>query len=464
MNPNSVARLSDKSPTHGVQLEEKMERNKKKRKRMALESGEAMGDGGEEDGMNIDEKSGEENAADADEEMGEDESEDEGYAGDMTFTTPRIKITGMAVDSDAEMGDASGSEQENSFSLQTPFLPRRHGKRTKSNVTLRASSVTTLNPRKDVQDARLKVDTTSPARPLPPHLAPQLSAITSTSSWRSASTTLSTLGGGDSLMTGDGSEREEIETPLSPDFPSPIAYPVGTSSTVAPPFPIPDVDASYTMPVGVRGKRLFPRNHATSTRSRPTIQSVAITSSSSGGASSRASSRTRGSGKSQGLHPVARRKNIGGLGPTRMGVLPAAKCTENVPISMPIPIPMSDSEGARKGEKRMKGVTGADAEKDTHSDPHSFSKRQKISSTSLRKTSSLDPKAKPPLKQRLVAPQKPIRISRSTSSGTSSSASGLGRRTKVGFVGSGKSAVRTTRARGGGAGSANENGGQRYSN
>jgi hypothetical protein len=261
MNPNSVARLSDKSPTHGVQLEEKMERNKKKRKRMALESGEAMGDGGEEDGMNIDEKSGEENAADADEEMGEDESEDEGYAGDMTFTTPRIKITGMAVDSDAEMGDASGSEQENSFSLQTPFLPRRHGKRTKSNVTLRASSVTTLNPRKDVQDARLKVDTTSPARPLPPHLAPQLSAITSTSSWRSASTTLSTLGGGDSLMTGDGSEREEIETPLSPDFPSPIAYPVGTSSTVRAPLPHPGRRPQPRgMRVDIRGKRLFPRN------------------------------------------------------------------------------------------------------------------------------------------------------------------------------------------------------------
>jgi hypothetical protein len=64
----------------------------------------------------------------------------------------------------------------------------------------------------------------------------------------------------------------------------------------------------------------------------------------------------------------------------------------------------------------------------------------------------------------LVAPRKPVRIARSTSSGMSSSASNVGARKKVGFVGSDQSAVRTTRARSGGAGSASEGGGQRYPN
>ena len=110
-----------------------------------------------ENGMNVDEKSDGENAMDADEEM---DGEDEGYAGNTTLTTPRAKITRMAVDSDADMEDASASEQENSFSFQTP---RRHGRRMRSNLTVkRASSVATLNPRKNTQDARLKLHTTSP--------------------------------------------------------------------------------------------------------------------------------------------------------------------------------------------------------------------------------------------------------------------------------------------------------------
>jgi len=447
VNPNSVARSSDEFPTHGVQLEEKTKSNKKKRKRMALEGGEnTRGDWEEEDGMNVDEMSGGENAADADEEMDEDGSEDEGYAGDITFTTPRAKHTGMALDSDAEMEDASGAEREDSFSFQTPLPLRRRGKRTKSNLTIKAvSSVATLNPRRGA----------SPPRPLPPHLAPQMSAIQSGSSVRSASTTLSTLAGGDSLVTGDGSEREEIETPLSPEFPSPITYAEGASSEVPLPFPIPDVDPTLTVPGNIRGKRLFPRTHATSTRNRPPIQSLAVTSSSSGGASSR----SRGSRKSQGLHPVARKKNAGGSGPTRFGVRPVAKGAENVPISMPIPILVSDSEDARKREKEMKDVPGADMGMDAHSDAPGLTKKQKISSTSLHKTSSSDSKSMPPPRQRLVAPQKPIRIATSTSSGMSSSTSNVGARKKVGFVRSGQSAVRTTRVRGGGAGSANEGGG-----
>ena len=449
VNPNSVVRSSDEFPTHGVQLEEKMKDNKKKRKWMALEGGEEMhGDWEEEDGMIIDEKSGEENAADADEEMDEDGSEDEGYPGDMTFTTPRAKLTGMAEDRDAEMEDASGSERENSFSFQTPLPLRRRGKRTKSNLTVKPiSSVATLNPRRGAQDARLKVYAASPPRPLPPHLAPQMSAIPSGSSVRSESTTLSTLGGGDSLMTGDGSEREEIETPSSPGFPSPITYAVGTSSEV--PFPIPDVDPTLAVPGNIRGKRLFPRTHATSTRNRPPIQSLAVTSSSSGGASSR----SRGSRKSQGLHPVARKKNVGGSGPTRMGVRPVAKGAESVPISMPIPILVSDSDDARKGEKEMKDAP--DVEMGAHGDP-GLSKKQKISSTSLRKTSSSESKTMPPPRQRLAAPQKPIRIAKSTSSGMNSSASNVGARKKVGFVGGDQSAVRTTRVGNGGAGSVSE--------
>lgn len=397
-NPDSVVRLSDESYTHGVLLEEKTKYSQRKRKRMASESKEEKGGDGEEGDMDVDEKSGGENAVDADEEMDEDESEDEDYPGDMSFTTPRIRVTGMSVDSDADMEDASGFERENSIGLQTP-LPsqriRRRGKRTKSNVTLKgSSSVATLNPRKNTQDARLKVHTASSPSPLPPHLAPPLSAIPSGSSVRSASTTLSTLEGGDSLMTGEGSERDEIETPLSPEFPSPITYPAAS-----PPFPIPDVDPTLTVPTNVRGKRLFPRSPATSTRSRPLKQCVAITSSSSGGAGSRASSRSRASGKSQRLHPVARKKNAGGSGPTRIAVRPVAEGVENVPIPMPIPILVSDSEDARRS-KWMKNV---------EADAPALSKKQKISSTSLRKTSSSG-------YRRPAAPQEPIRIARSTSS------------------------------------------------
>ena len=461
-NPNSVVRSSDEYPTHGVQLEEKSKTSKRKRKRMALEGGEVEGGDGEEDGMDVDEQL--ESTADTDEEMDDDGSEDDGHAGDTTFTTPRIRLTGMTMDSDAEMGDASGSERENSFSLQTPLptwrgLPR--GRRTMSSVTLKG---TTLDPRKNARDARLKIDTTSPPRPLPPHLAPQLSATPSGSSLRSASTTLSTLGGGDSLMTGGGSDREEIETPLSPEFPSPITYTVDPPSAVSPPFPVPDVDPAFMIPGNVRGTRLFPRTNSTSTRSRPPIQTIAITSSSSGGASSRASSRTRATKRAQGLQPTARKKNVGVSGPTRMGARPVAKGTENVPISMPISILVSDSEDARRSEE-MEGGTGADAETDTHSDAPSLNKKQKISSASLRKTlSSQSRTMPPPPKKRLVAPQKPVQIAKSTSFNTSSSSANVGARKKVGPLKSDKSAVRTTRVRNGGAESTSESGGLWYSN
>lgn len=454
MNPNSVVRSSDEFPTHGVQLEEKTKHNRRKRKRMALE-GEENHSEWKEDGMDVDEMSAGDDAADV-EEMDGDGSEDEGYAGDTTFTTPRARPTTMAVDSDAEMGDASSSEREDSFSFQTPFLPRRRGGRTKSNITLNGViSAAGVGPGKNVQDARLKIHTASPPRPLPPHLASQMSPAPSNSSVRSASTTLSTLGGGDSLMTGDGSEREDIETPLSPEFPSSMTHAAGTSSEVSVPFPIPDVDPTLTVPAFVRGKRLFPRTHATSSRSRPPKQCIAITSSSSGGPSSRTSSRSRASRKSQGLHPVGRKKNVDGSGPTRIGVRPVAKGAENVPIPLPIPIPVSDSEDARKNEKDMKSVSGADVGTDGCSDAPSLNKKQKISPTSLRKTSSSESKAIPPLKKRLAAPQKPIRITRSTSSGMSASST-VGARKKVGFLGGDKSAVRTTRV---GRRSANESGG-----
>ena len=443
VNPNSVVRLSDEYPTHGVQSE-KTKSNRKKRKRLSLEDREKGGP--EEDEMDVDEEVGGDIVS-ANEDMDEDGSEDEGYARDETFTTPRIRT--VPVDSDAEMGDASGSERENSFSLQTPLPPRRNGKRTRSNITLkRPSSVATLNPRSNVQDARFKIKVypASPVRPVPRHLAPPMSASQSGSSVWSASTTLSTLGGGDSLMTGDGSEREEIETPLSPDFLSPVTYPMGASSDV--PFPIPDVDPALTIPANVRGKRLFPRARGTNARNRPPIQTLAVTSSSSGGASSRASSRSRGSGKSQGLQPVARKKNIGISGLTRMGTRPVAKGTENIPILV------SDSEDARESEKHLRNAVGSNEEAKTHSDAPS-NKKQKISPTSLRKTSSLESRTKPPLGRRQTAPQKPIRIARSTSSGASAS-SHVGARRKVGFVGSDKPAVRTTGVRGGGAGTANE--------
>ena len=447
MNPNSVVRLSDQFPVPGVQLEEETIRNKRKRRRTVLAGEEKY-----EDCMNVDEMSGGEDAVDADEEMDEDESEDEGYGGDETFTTPRVRTTRMAVDSDAEMEDSSAPEQENS--LQTPLPPRHHGRRMKSNLTFkRVSSVATLNPRRNTQDARLKLHTGPPLHPLPPlppHIAPRMSVISSGSSVQTASTTLSTLGGGDSLMTGDASEREELETPLSPTFPPAIAYTV--SSEVPPPFPIPDVDPTLAVPKDVYNRRLFPRTHATSSRSRPPRQCLAITSSSSGGAGSRASSRSRASRKSQGLHPVARKKNIGGSGPTRIGVRPAAEGSENIPIPMPIPIIVSDAEDPRKCAREMKGVSGADGETDGHSDAPSLNKKQKISATSLRKTSSSESRAMPASKQRLAAPQKPIRIAKSISSGMSASSSNVRTRKKVGLAGRDKSVVWTAGVGGGGAG------------
>lgn len=442
VNPNSVVRLSDEFPMPGVQLEEKPINNKRKR-RTVLEAGEEKYGDRKDDAMNVDD------IVYADEGMDADGSEDEDHPGDMTFTTPRAKTTSMAVDSDAEMEDASCFEREDSFSLQTPFFPRRHGKRTGSNLTLKgASSVATLNPRKNTQDTRLRLHTAAPPHPLPPHLAPQMSAIPSGSSVWSASTTLSTLGGGDSLMTGDGSEREEIETPLSPVFPSPITYAAGVSSDVALPFPVPDVDPALTVPGNIRSKRLFPRSHATSSRSRPPKQCLAITSSSSGGASSRASSRSRANRKSQGLHPVARKKNVSALGPTRTGVRPVAKGAENVPFPMPISIVVSDPEGVRKS------VSGVDAETDALNDAPSLNKKQRVSST-LRKTSSFEPKTMP--RPRFTASQRPIRVTRSTSSGMSASSSNVGAKKRVGFAG--KSAARTTKVGNGSVGSANENGG-----
>ena len=251
-------------------------------------------------------------------------------------------------------------------------------------------------------------------------------------------------------MTGDGSEREELETPLSPAFPSAIVYTVGVSSEVPPPFPIPDVDPTLTVPVNVRNKRLFPRTYATGSRSRPPNQCMAVTSSSSGGASSRASSRSRARRKSQGLHPVARKKNTGGSGPTKTGMRPVAKGAESVPISMPIPIIVSDAEDPRKSAKKMKDVAGADAEMDAYSGAPSLNKRQKISSSSSNSESGTMPAPK----RRLAAPQKPIRVTRSTSSGMSAS-SNVGKK-RVGLAGSGKSAVRTARVGGGGAGNASE--------
>ena len=427
VNPNSVVRSSDQNPTRGVQLEEKTKNNKRKRKRLSVE-------GGEEDHDNADD-------------VDEDCSDDEDHVGDESFTTPRVRT--VAVDSDAERGDASCSEQEDTFSLQTPLLPRRNGKRTKSNITIkRHSSTATLNPTKNAQDARLRANVypTSPPRLFPPHLAPQIITIPSGSSVRSASTTLSTLGGGDSLMTGDASEREELETPLSPAFPSPVTYPVDASSEAHPPFPIPDVDPTLTVPVDIRRKRLFPRTQATRTRSRPPTQGMAISSSSSGGANSRASSRSRGSKRSQGLPPVPRKKNVPGSGLTRPGVRPIAKGEENVPITMPIPILASDPEDFRK-RKQIKDVSCADREMVTHSDSP-LNKKQKVSSASLRKVPSLGPGAMPPPKQRPAA----VRIAKSTSSGKSASSSNVGARRKVGFVRDDKPVVRV---RSGGTGSAN---------
>jgi len=252
-------------------------------------------------------------------------------------------------------------------------------------------------------------------------------------------------------MTGDGSEREELETPLSPGFPSPSTYAVDASSEVHPPFLIPDVDPTLAVPVNVRAKRLFPRTHATSTRSRPPSQGMAISSSSSGGADSRASSRSRGGKRPQALQPAARKKTVGGSGLNRTSVRLAAKGAENVPI--PILIPVSDPEDSRK-RKQIKGVTCADREIVTHSDSP-LNKKQKISSAPLRKISSLGP----PSEQRPTAPQKPIRIAKSTSSGVSAYSSNFGARKKVGFAGCGESVVRATRVGSGGFGSANESGG-----
>ena len=441
VNPNSAVRLSDETSIHGVQIEDKLKISRRKRKRLS-EGGE-KGDGGQEDSMNVDGESGGENAADADEE----ESEDEGYVGDETFTTPKIRT--VTVDSDAEMEGTSGFEQGNSFSFQTPVFPRRAGKRTKSNLTIRKpSSTSTLNPRRNAPDVYLN----SPPHPFPPHLAPPLSPTQSGSSIWSASTSLSTQGGGDSLLTGDGSEREEIETPLSPGFPSPVTYPAGTTEVI----PIPDVDPTLTVSVDIRGKRLFPRTNATNTRNRPPAQGVAISSSSSGGANSRGSSRSRGSRRSQGLQPSARRKNVGVSGLTRPGLRPVAKGAENAPISPPISIQASDPEDVRK-RKTTKDASGANRQIETHSDAPFLNKRQKTSSVSLRKTSSMGFKAVPPQKQRLTTSQK-IQIARSTSSGTSASSSNLGERKRVSFVRNDKSAVRATRVRSGGAVDANESG------
>lgn len=442
VNPNSAVRLSDENSIHGVQIEDKSKSSRRKRK--LLSEGGEKGDGGQEDSMNVDGESGGENAADADKE----ESEDEGYVGDETFTTPKIRT--VTVDSDGEIEGASGFEQGDSFSFQTPIFPRRTGKRTKSNLTIRKpSSTSTLNPRRNAPAP--DVYPISPPRPFPPHLAPQLSATKSGSSIWSASTSLSTQGGGDSLLTGDGSEREEIETPLSPGFPSPVTYPTGTSEVI----PIPDADPTLTLSVDIRGKRLFPRTQATNTRNRPPAQGMAISSSSSGGANSRGSSRSRGSRRSQGLQPGARRKNVGLPGLTRPGLRPVAKGAENAAISPPVFIQVSDPEDVRK-RKQTKDTSGANRQMETHSDAPSLNKRQKTSS--LRKTSSMGFKAVPPQKQRLTASQKPIQITRSTSSGTSASSSNLGARKRVSFVRNGKSAVRATRVRSGGAVNANESG------
>ena len=432
VNPDSVVRLSDQNSTRGVQPEEKT----KKRKRMSLEDREKSA-------VTVGE-----NAADTDEEMDEDGSEGEADVGDETFTTPRART--VAVDSDAEMGDASASEQEYSFGLQTPLLPRRNGKRTRSNLTIRSpSSTATLNPRKNAQDAKLKVKVypASPPRSFPPHLSP-ISTKRSGSSVRSASTTLSTIAGGDSLMTGEGSEREEPETPSSPGLSSP--YAVDGPTELYP--PIPDVDSTLTVPVNVRGKRLFPRTNATSMRSRPPFQGVAASSSSSD-TNSRASSWSRGSKRSQGLQVVARKKNVGGSRLTRSGVRPVAKGAENVPTTMPIPIPASDPEDSRK-RKQIKDVSYADREMVTQSDSP-LNKKQKIFPTSLQKVPNIGSELVPPPKQRPTAPHKPIRITKSTSSGMSASSSNLGARKKVGFVGDRKPVVRATRVRRG----ANESGG-----
>ena len=431
-NPNSAVRLSDKNFAHGVQLEDKTKSCRRKRKRMSWEGRRV------EDTMNVDGESVGEKQADTDGEMAE---------GDETFTTPKIRT--MVVDSDAEMGDASGSEQEDSFSLQTP-LPRRNGKRTRSSITIRRpSSTVTLNPRSDAPDVRSKLNPTFPPRPLPRHLAPQISIIPSGSSVRSASTTLSTVAGGDSLMTGDGSEREELETPSSPGFPSPVTYAADGSSEFHPPFPVPDVDTSLKVSVNVREQRVFPRTHATSTRSRPPTQGMAISSSSSGGANSRGSSRLRGNRRPYGLQTAARRKNIGGSGLNRTGVRPVANGSENTPITVPFPIPVSDPEEILK-RKQIKGASGTGREMETHSDAPS-NKKQKVTTPSLRKTSSVGSSTMPPQKRRPVAP---VRIARSTSSGTSASSSNLGK--GVGFTRGNKPAVRAARVRSSGTGSANE--------
>jgi hypothetical protein len=136
-------------------------------------------------------------------------------------------------------------------------------------------------------------------------------------------------------------------------------------------------------------------------------------------------------------------------------VRPVAKCTENVSTTVPFPIPVSDLEDASE-RRRVKGASGADQKIETHSDAP-LNKKQRILPASMRKTSSCGFRTMPPARKRPTAPQKPIHITRSTSSGTSASSSNLGTRKKVGFAGGDKPAVRATRVRSGGAGSESAN-------
>jgi len=138
MNPDSVVRSNGKDPTRGVQLEEKTNYDRGGRGWMGFGDPKEGGGDGEWDGMNIDEKLDRVNTT------GAEEMDEDSHAGDMTPTTPTIKINGMTMDSDAELEDAL-----------------RPGRRTAYNLTLNeASSVATLDARKNTLS--LKVDTASP--------------------------------------------------------------------------------------------------------------------------------------------------------------------------------------------------------------------------------------------------------------------------------------------------------------
>ena len=132
-----------------------------------------------------------------------------------------------------------------------PSPPRHHGKKMKPNRKHKGISFTaTLNQRKNVQDMRLEVYTTSPPSPLPPHPVPQMSPILTASCMRRASTVLPALGGHNSLIMRNERDRETILDPL---------FLLDIQGILPLWCPIPDVDSTL----------IGSGTHAASTRSRP---------------------------------------------------------------------------------------------------------------------------------------------------------------------------------------------------